>query len=405
MGKTFVGFGFGAIQAGLFVYEAERSGCFDRIIVAEVVPETVAAIHAASGCYRVNVATDFGIEMHEVRGVELLNSAVPEDRAALVKACSEADEIVTALPSVKFFDAGGPASVAAVLAESFRDRFARGMERQSVIYAAENDNHAAEKLEDLVTRLLGGAAAGMSGTIQFLNTVIGKMSGVVADESQIREQRLVRMAGDEGRCFLVESFNRILISRVRLPGFVRGIAVFEEKDDLLPFEEAKLYGHNATHALIGYLARRKGYEAIADVSRDERIPALAHEAFLEESGKALCRRHSGIDPLFTEAGYREYADDLLRRMMNPHLRDAVERVVRDPRRKLAWNDRLVGTMRIALGQGIVPVRYAQGARAAVDMLVGEEGGDVTATLDEIWSESDAPSAEKVAVLDLILERL
>jgi len=49
---------------------------------------------------------------------------------------------------------------------------------------------------------------------------------------------------------LVEAFNRILISKTSFGdtlatrGFHRGIEVFEEKPDLLPFEEAKLYGHN-----------------------------------------------------------------------------------------------------------------------------------------------------------------
>ena len=41
--KTFVGFGFGAIQGGLFLYEAFRSGQFRRLVVAEVVPEVVAS--------------------------------------------------------------------------------------------------------------------------------------------------------------------------------------------------------------------------------------------------------------------------------------------------------------------------------------------------------------------------
>jgi len=37
--KTFVGFGFGAIQAGLFLYEAYQSGNFGRLVVAEVLPD------------------------------------------------------------------------------------------------------------------------------------------------------------------------------------------------------------------------------------------------------------------------------------------------------------------------------------------------------------------------------
>ena len=50
--KTFVGFGFGAIQAGLFAYEAGRSGNFRRLVVAEVMPETVEALRNAQGRYR-----------------------------------------------------------------------------------------------------------------------------------------------------------------------------------------------------------------------------------------------------------------------------------------------------------------------------------------------------------------
>ena len=40
--RTYVGFGFGAIQAGLFLYEAYRSGNFARLVVAEVLPDLVA---------------------------------------------------------------------------------------------------------------------------------------------------------------------------------------------------------------------------------------------------------------------------------------------------------------------------------------------------------------------------
>ena len=77
-------------------------------------------------------------------------------------------------------------------------------------------------------------------------------------------------------------------------------------------------------------------------------------AFIEESGAALIRKNAGVDPLFTPLGYTAYADDLLERMTNPYLHDLVERVGRDPQRKLGWDDRLIGTMRVAMAQGITP---------------------------------------------------
>ena len=68
----------------------------------------------------------------------------------------------------------------------------------------------------------------------------------------------------------------------------------------------------------------------------------------------------GVDPLFTPAGFAAFADDLLVRTVNPFLRDTMERVGRDPERKLGWDDRLFGAMRVAHAAGIVPWRFAMG---------------------------------------------
>ncbi len=403
MKKLFVGFGFGAIQAGLFLYEAHASGQFDRFVVAEVMPDVVDAIRKAGGRYCVNIATAKGIEKKEIRGITILNPNDAKDREALVQAVADADELATALPSVKFYATGAKASVISVLADGFARRRSSGMKRRSIIYAAENHNHAAEILEEQLAAHMALTAATLRETVQCLNTVIGKMSGIVADEAQIAEQNLVRLTGNTGRCVLVEAFNHILITRIAWTDFPRGIPIFVEKDDLLPFEEAKLYGHNATHALIGYLARRKGYRTIADVRRDQPIMDLARAAFLQESGAALIRKHRGLDPLFTEAGYCAYVEDLLCRMMNPYLRDLVERVVRDPRRKLGWDDRLVGTMRLALGQGITPRNYAIGAHAALAMLRESEPEQEKDLLDKLWAGVEAPVGEKQQVKELILQ--
>lgn len=404
MKKTFVGFGFGAIQAGLFLYEAHASRRFDRLVVAEVQPEVVGAVRKAGGRYRVNIATAQGVEIKDIPGITILNPSDPADRAALVAAVADADEMATALPSVRFYETGDSASVVSVLADGLARRRAQGEARHSIIYAAENHNHAAEILEAHLCRSLMVTAPVLRTCLQCLNTVIGKMSGIVADEAQIADQGLARLAGDTGRCVLVEAFNHILITRIAWDDFQRGIPIFIEKDDLLPFEEAKLYGHNATHALMGYLARTQGYDTIAAVRADARIVDLARTAFLHESGAALIRKYHGVDPLFTEAGYRNYAEDLLERMMNPNLRDLVERVVRDPRRKLGWDDRLVGTMRLALGQGITPKNYALGARAALAMLrESESEKDEVQLLDALWIEAKASVREKQQVKELIIQ--
>ena len=391
MKRTYVGFGFGAIQSGLLLYEAYKSGKFSRLVVAEVVPEVVSTIRETGG-YSLNIATSSGIEQCFVKGIEIYNPMVDEDAKKLVEALAEAQEIGTALPSVEFFTRGNP-SVTDLLRQAFIKKVNDPTLPDAVVYTAENNNHAAEVLKEAV-------GLELENRVQFLNTVVGKMSGVVVDEDQISKDGLARVTPTASRAFLVEEFNRILIDQIALPGFQRGIEVFEEKDNLLPFEEAKLYGHNATHALVGYLAHRKGYATMSEALLDSELQAFAREAFLNESGAALIKKYAGLDRLFTEEGYAAYVDDLIVRMGNPYLMDAVDRIIRDPERKLSWNDRLIGTIRLALEFDGDPAGFAQGASAALRYAHPEvtqnEASDI---LRGLWG--DVPESEAHAVISRI----
>ena len=410
--RTFVGFGFGAIQAGLFLYEAFRSGNFRRLIVAEVMPNAVQTLRQSAGQYEVNVAYQDRVEAVEIGPVEIANPEDERDREFLVAAVAEAAEIATALPSVAFYTSASTGSVHQILAEGLRRKAAAGGS-PTVVYAAENHNHAAEILEAAVLSAIPQDEHDrIRGRVSFLNTVIGKMSGVVTDPSEIRERRLKTVTPFESRAVLVESFNRILVSRTSFgdrlstSGFRRGIEVFEEKPDLLPFEEAKLYGHNSTHAVAAYLGGVLGVERIADLEKAPGVSAFLETAFVEESGAALIRRHKSKDALFTPEGYRAYAMDLLLRMFNPYLGDTVERVGRDPGRKLEWDDRLVGTVRIAQQQGLNPMRYALGTAAAVtalDKSVLDANVPLRKLLDPLWEKASPNPAERHAVLQAVEE--
>jgi mannitol-1-phosphate/altronate dehydrogenase len=254
--RTYVGFGFGAIQAGLFLYEAFRSGKFTRLVVAEVLPDVVKAVREAGGHFTVNIAHPDRVESAKVGPVEIYHPAEAADREKLIGALAEAAEIGTAVPSVDCYRSSGAGSLHKVLAAGLERKAETGGPR-AVVYAAENHNRAAEILEGLVFPEMPAARHGaVHWRVRFLNTVIGKMSGLVGGDGA-----LPPVTPGGSRAFLVEAFNRILISQVRFPDnapFERGLSVFEEKPDLLPFEEAKLFGHNATHALAAYLAALAG---------------------------------------------------------------------------------------------------------------------------------------------------
>jgi mannitol-1-phosphate/altronate dehydrogenase len=379
----FTGFGFGPIQGGLFAKEAFQSGNFKRIVAAEIDARIVDAVRANNGSYYVNVAKADGIETVQIDNVELLNPNVAADKQILLDVLAQSTEITTCLPSVDFYNSGDTNSTASLIAEGLKD----GTAKATIIYTAENNNRAAEILEKAVVQKIDILP---EKPVQFLNTVIGKMSRVVTDpaetearcesprglrkqggfRSEIAELNLKTIAPGINRAFLVEQFNRILVSRTRIPDFRPGIEVFIEKDDLLAFEEAKLYGHNAIHSLLGFIAAVKGYTKMTELADDQEIMQIGRNAFLQECGAALIKKYAQLgDELFTEAGFKVSAEDLLERMTNPYLGDTVVRVVRDAVRKLSMNGRIFGTMQLALEYGIEPRNMALGAMAGVAVLL------------------------------------
>ena len=115
--RTFVGFGFGAIQAGLFLYEAFQSGNFSRLVVAEVLPEAVNAIRTAEGFLSVNIAHADRVEVAKVGPLEIPEPDSEAGRERLVDSIAQAAEIATAVPSVSFYAAPGRGSIHRILAE------------------------------------------------------------------------------------------------------------------------------------------------------------------------------------------------------------------------------------------------------------------------------------------------
>jgi len=382
----FTGFGFGPIQAGLFAKEAFESGNFSRIVVSEIDQSIVDAVRANKGSYYVNVAKADGIDVLKIDGVELLNPSDAKDRRILLEVLAQSTEITTCLPSINFYG-----SISALIADGLRNSKAKAI----IIYTAENHNRAAEILEEAVSKKIGAISRDK---VQFLNTVIGKMSRVVDDSAEIAQLKLKTISPDIRRAFLVEEFNRILVTRTQVSGFKPGIEVFIEKDNLLPFEEAKLYGHNAIHSLLGFLGAVKGYTKMTELKQDRAIMQIGRDAFLQESGTALIKKYAYLgDELFIEAGYKNYVEDLLDRMTNPYLADTVARVCRDVVRKLGINERIFGTMQLALEYGIEPKNMALGAMAGIAVLL-EKAQEYNLSSDlrfADWRKLDGSNIEKI----------
>lgn len=362
MKKSFLGFGLGAIQSGLMLMEAVKSGNFNRFVISEVNAELVDELKKNGNTIVVNTATKKGIEKFKISNIEVYNPNNPNDLIEIRKAISVADEIATAIPSVDFYDVGEN-SIAKLLARNIN------LQKQQILYASENNNYAAEIL---LEKILQYTTNKKISNFQILNTVIGKMSGVIQDAETIKELNLDTLTAQSSSAILVEEFNHIIISKVILQNYKKGIEVFIEKENLLPFEEAKLFGHNAIHSMLGFLGYLKNYKYMSEIRNDDELMHYGKMAFQNESGAFLIRKYENLnDSLFTKEGFDYYGDDLLKRMTNPYLRDEVKRICRDPIRKLGYNDRLIGTIKEALKQNIVAETLAKGVLGGLCFIIKE----------------------------------
>ena len=405
--KTFLGFGLGAVQSGLMLFEALKSGNFDRFIIVEINESLVKAVRKAGNAISINTATESGIIKSSIPGIEILNPSDPKDLPTIKEAIYTADEMATAIPSVEFYDAGGKQSIAYLLTRNLNP------EKKQILYAAENNNYAAEILLDKIVKHRG---AELTESFQAVNTVIGKMGGVIDDMNTIHQLKLDLITPGNPKAILVEEFNNIIISKIHFNDYKRGIEVFQEKDDLLPFEEAKLYGHNAVHSMLGFFAQMRGYKFMSQIRQDRQLYEFGEKAFQDECGAFLLKKYQRLDePLFTKAGFDFYGSDLLKRMTNPFLRDEVARICRAPLRKLLYHDRFLGTIREALAQNITARLIAQAVIAGIYYVIMQQMdigiilpsrisnltlATLKSTLTKLW-ENEEDDGYKKDALDLI----
>lgn len=156
-----------------------------------------------------------------------------------------------------------------------------------------------------------------------------------------------------------------------------------------PFQypiEKKLFLHNMGHAITAYLAYLKGYKYIFEASRDPEIKYFVTRAFIE-SARGLSKRHGvPFDDILS------YAEKLLFRFENTLLLDTVERVGKDPIRKLAKNDRLGGTFALVKETGGVPVYSALGIAAG--LLFSPESDEAALEVSKFARENGVREAVK-----------
>lgn len=133
----------------------------------------------------------------------------------------------------------------------------------------------------------------------------------------------------------VEEFSEWIVDQTQFKGEIPKITGMELTDNLMAFVERKLFTLNTGHLVAAYLGKQAGVKWIKEAVAIEKIKQ-AVKATMEESGAVLIKRYN-----FDPTTHATYIDKILKRFANPYLNDDVNRVGREPIRKLSPNDRLI----------------------------------------------------------------
>ena len=225
------------------------------------------------------------------------------------------------------------------------------------ILICENIPQPGKTVTDLISRNLSDDGKRfLSEKVGIVEAVISRMVPLMPDG--MREKDPLFVSG--------EAYAALPVDGKAFAGKVPEIQGLELCDDIRAYVERKLHAHNMSHAVCGYLGYLRGYTYVWEAIRDEGVKEIVRGA-LRETGSALIKKH-GFDKQVQE----NHEEDLLRRFDNKPLEDPVVRAGRDPLRKLAGNDRLVGSAAFALEQGITPENIAMGIAAGI---VFDDPGD------------------------------
>jgi len=126
---------------------------------------------------------------------------------------------------------------------------------------------------------------------------------------------------------------------------VEGIRLTE---NIASEEIRKMYTYNMVHAVYAYLGSLKNLTTVIQAIQDKDVQSAAKGA-LEEVSLALQKEYG-----FSEDEMRKWNQEVLANMANPILKDTINRVGGDPKRKLQNQDRLIGPALLCRKNGIMP---------------------------------------------------
>ncbi|WP_233138698.1 mannitol-1-phosphate 5-dehydrogenase [Aggregatibacter actinomycetemcomitans] len=370
-------FGAGNIGRGFIGKLLADSGV--EVIFADVNDKVIDLLKTQQS-YHVKIVGDSVNTVEEVTNVTGINF---KDENAVIELFKTVDLVTTAVgPNVLKIIAG-------TIAKGLVARFAAGNNTPLNIIACENMVRGTTFLKEQVfAYLTPEQKAKAEELVGFVDSAVDRIvPPVQADES---DPLLVT----------VEEFSEWIVDETQFKGQIPAIRGMEKTDNLMAFVERKLFTLNTGHATTSYLGKLKGYRFVKESIEDEAIKADV-KATMQESGAVLIKRYG-----FAPQAHAAYIEKILKRFANPFLVDDVDRVGREPLRKLSYNDRLIKPLRGTLEYGL-PNQHLVNAIAAALAYRNEQDPQALELAESLAENGVAETVRKYAELqdDAVIERI
>ena len=226
--------------------------------------------------------------------------------------------------------------IAEGLSKAIEYRYSKKPEEPIDIILAENIHNASTFVTDLLSSHLPKDFP-VREYIGLIETSIGKMVPI-QDMSNLLKIK-------------AEPYNELIVDKDRFKNPIPdNVIPLHPVSPISAYVDRKLFIHNLGHATAAYLGFKKHpkLRLIAQVIEDETIRADVRAAMIQSS-EILQQLYPAV---FTQEDLTSHIDDLLNRFANKALGDTVYRVGRDLRRKLRFDDRLMGIIIEAEKKGL-----------------------------------------------------
>ena len=304
-----VQFGAGNIGRG-FVGALLRQSGYD-LVFADVVDSLVEGINKTHNYY---------VHITDVESEDILidNVSAVDSKNDISDILKDADLITTAV------GVGILPKIAPTIAKGISSRREANNSKNLNVIACENAVLATNTLKEAVYDLLTAEDKAFADkVVGFANCSVDRIVPPVCESDSLDVS--------------VERFFEWNICEAELKGPI-DIKGANLVGNLEAYIERKLFTLNTGHAITAYLGFLNGKNTIEEAINCDAIYKVV-KAAMQESGSGLCKKHG-----FDKSEHNKYIEKIINRFKNPYLHDDVNRVGREPLRKLSISDRLVKPM-------------------------------------------------------------